>query len=206
MQSAIVQFRENVTRVRNLSSLSRTLDVQTTEALELSDLLRAEIALAVSALDYFIHEVVRLGMLDTHRGLRQRTEQFRQFRVSIGSVSEAISDPNGENWLDREIITQHSRLSFQSYENIANAVRLIREGSPWPEVATRMGLEAADIKERLGLIVDRRNKIVHESDMMQPSYLGTRWFIDHPMVEDAVSFIEEVVEAIYATVTQDTQT
>ncbi len=163
-------------------------------------MLRAELALAVSALDYFVHEIVRLGMLEIHAGSRPVASHFQRFKVDISSVSDAVADPNNNNWLEREIITQHSRISFQSYDSIRKGVRIFYGKSPWPEVSNHLGLDPQQIKERLNLIVDRRNKIVHESDMIRPSYLGIRYPVSHQMVEDSVAFIEGITEAIYETV------
>ena len=64
MQTAIDQFRWNLARVRNLGSLHSILSAQTTAALNLTDLLRSELVMTVSTLDLYVHEVVRLGMLE----------------------------------------------------------------------------------------------------------------------------------------------
>ena len=76
MQAAIEQFRVNVERVRNLGAVERALSVQTTNALDLSDILRTEIVLVVSALDHYVHEITRLGMLDIYRGNRKPSTAF----------------------------------------------------------------------------------------------------------------------------------
>jgi len=70
MQAAIDQFRTNINRVRHLGAIYRALKAQTTEVLDLSDILRAELVMAVSALDHYIHEVTRLGILETYHGSR----------------------------------------------------------------------------------------------------------------------------------------
>ena len=54
-----------------------------------------------------------------------------------------------------------------------------------------MGLPSTEIKQRLSLIVDRRNKIAHEADITLN--IGGRWMID--LVSDAIDFIETVVES-----------
>ena len=203
MQTAIDQFRMNIARVRDLGSLSRILDSQTTQALDFSDVLRAEFVLAVSALDYFIHEIVRLGMLDTYRGNRPRTPAFQRFQVSMSSVEVAISDSHNETWLEQEIISRHSYQSFQNYQNIADAIRLISTAELWPEVAGRIGLTTQELRETLGLIVSRRNRIAHQADM-DPSDPSTPLPIDNQAVDNDVNFIERIAEAIYQTVTTDT--
>lgn len=54
-----------------------------------------------------------------------------------------------------------------------------------------------EIKQQLKLIVDRRNKIAHEADIDPTLSLGNRWDMDESMVNDAVDFIEQVVESIH---------
>lgn len=199
MQEAIEQFRANIERVRNLGALAQTLNIQTTAALDFSDILRAELVLAVSALDHFVHEMVRLGMIDTYRGNRQRTPHFERFQVSISSVSQAFSAPANVDWLEQEIRSRHGHRSFQRYDNIADAIRLISDTNLWTEVAHTLGMNSQDIRTRLDLISNRRNQIAHEADM-DPSYPNRRWPIDAQMVDTSVDFIEQITEAMYAVV------
>ncbi|MBD0303213.1 MAG: hypothetical protein ICV85_13895, partial [Tolypothrix sp. T3-bin4] len=78
--------------------------------------------------------------------------------------------------------------------------RLISNKKLWEEVSINMGRlakDTEDIKNQLSLIVDRRNKIAHEADI-DPSYpIGDRWPIDELLVNEAVDFIEQVVESIH---------
>ena len=80
MQAAIDQFRRNIQRVRNLGAIYQALSAQTTQALDLSDLLRSELVMAVSALDHYIHELVRLGMLEAYQGNRVQTDASCGFK------------------------------------------------------------------------------------------------------------------------------
>ncbi|WP_293063557.1 MULTISPECIES: HEPN domain-containing protein [unclassified Moorena] len=52
----------------------------------------------------------------------------------------------------------------------------------------------------MSIIVDRRNKIAHEADINPTLGLGDRWPINEKLVNDAVDFIEEVVESIHAVI------
>ncbi|WP_293105383.1 HEPN domain-containing protein [Moorena sp. SIO3I6] len=63
-----------------------------------------------------------------------------------------------------------------------------------------MGKSATEIKQQLSIIVDRRNKIAHEADINPTLGLGDRWPINEKLVNDAVDFIEEVVESIHAVI------
>ena len=199
MQQAIDGFRANIERVNALGDISRAIDRQTTVVIDLTDLLRAQMVLSVSALDYYIHEVVRIGMMESYLGTRTRTDQFRNWNLKIADVEASILNPQTLDWLDEAVRREHGWRSFQSSENVAKAVRLIHPDPIWAAVAAQMGRSAADIRRQMDLVVDRRNKIAHEADM-DPSYPGTRWPISSVVVEDATNFISGVVEAIHTVV------
>ena len=196
MQAAIDQFRVNIARVRNLGVIHNTLNVQTTAAIDLSDILRSELVMAISALDHCIHEIVRLGMLEVYRGTRPETSAFLRFQISLESVRQAVSDPTSDDWLKNEIRERHGWRSFQQADHIADAIRLISDISLWEQVSNHLGMPSQDVKEQLNLIADRRNKIVHEADM-DPTPYNTRWPIDEVLVDDAINFIEQIAETIH---------
>jgi len=238
MQLAIEQFRLSIARVRDLIAIHNSLKSQTTPAPDVSDILRAALVLTVSALDYYIHEVVTLGMLEIYRGQRSEPSAFSRFQVSLdgarqerliaisigswleneiqqnygsffGQESRSISEVlpmienlltnklNSNYWLEAEIRENLSYKSFQQPDKIAEAIRLISAKELWKEVASKLNKPAKDIKNQLSAIVDRRNKIAHEADI-DPSYgIGSRWNIDENLVNDAVTFIEQLVENIH---------
>jgi hypothetical protein len=247
MQSALDQFRISIGRVRDLIALHNSLKATAASALDLSDILRASLVLVVSALDYYIHEVVTLGMLEIYRGQRPEpsppanTTQsaFSRFQVSLGTarqelmiaidvaswlendiqqihgstflqqshtisslipvISNSIANKLNSNisWLENEIRESLSFKSFQQPDKIADAIRLISDKKLWDEVSTKIGKPTKDIKQQLILIVDRRNKIAHEADIDPTFNIGNRWNIDEFLVNDAVDFIEQVVESIH---------
>ena len=61
MLSILQQFRENIERVQSLGGLYNVLSQQATAALDLTDLLRSQIVMVVSALDHYVHEITRVG-------------------------------------------------------------------------------------------------------------------------------------------------
>ena len=196
MKIILNQFKDNIQRIRNLNSIYAHLNSNITNIIDISDVLRAELAFAVSAFDHYIHGIVRIGMLETFNGKRSETPLFKKFNISLEKVKDAISNPASFNWLEYEIIDQHSRKSFQRSDNVSKAIRLISDVKIWEEIATRQGKNAGDLKTQLDTIVDRRNQIVHEADM-DPSSPGDRWLIDEIMINDAIDFIEKLADTIY---------
>ncbi|MCY7273562.1 MAG: hypothetical protein LH702_07405 [Phormidesmis sp. CAN_BIN44] len=119
MQSALDQFRISVGRVQDLIALHNSVKAQATGALDVSDMLRAALVLAVSALDYYVHEVVTLGMLEIHRGNRSEPppSAFSRFQVSLGGArQERLTAIDIASWLEAEIQqTQGYEFLQQSY-------------------------------------------------------------------------------------------
>lgn len=199
MQKAIDAFRDSLARVDHLAGLHKALGLLTTTAVDSSDLLRAQIVLAISALDYYVHEVTLIGMLQIYQGVRPATKAFVGYRISVGAMLSGY--PAGSTaWLEAEIRERHSFLSFQQPDKIADAIRLISDVKLWQSVAARMGEDDSNLKARLRLLVDRRNKIAHEADL-DPSYPGARWPISEADVAASRKFLSELVEAIHAVVT-----
>jgi hypothetical protein len=192
MHNALAQFQENLRRVRELGELASAVQSIITAAIDVSDILRAQIVLAVSALDNLIHEVARLGMVEASKGLRTKTDAYLRFQLPIAALENGLPFETSVGEAVRE---KHSWQSFQDPDKIADVIRLISSVQLWDAVGGELGIPPQDVKTRLKLIVDRRNKIAHEADM-DPANPGFRWPITKQLVNDAVDFIEQVCTAI----------
>lgn len=198
MQRALDSFRESMIRVANLAGLYRAIGSLTTSAVDPSDLLRAQVVLTVSALDFYVHEVTLLGMLEIYAGRRQPTKGFEKYRVSVGAMMANHPAGNGA-WLEAEIRERHSFLAFQQPDKIADAIRLFTDVKLWQAVGTALGQDDSTVKSELRLIVDRRNKIAHEADL-DPSYPGARWPISEADAERSRNFVESLVGAMHTAI------
>jgi hypothetical protein len=196
MQAALDAFERNILRVRALHALHDAFSKQVTSAIDLSDLLRAEIVLGVSALDHYIHELTRLGMLECWTGSRKSTDAYERFPLPM-SLASTLSNPStAPATIEDAIRSRHSFLSFQHPDRIADAVRLFSEVKLWEEVGTQLGTTGKEVKTALLLVIDRRNKIAHEADI-DPSYPGQRWPIDSALVESTLDKLEAIARAIF---------
>lgn len=197
MQKAIEQFRSSMDRVRHLGGLHQAMLSLTTNAVDASDLLRAQLVLGVSSLDYYVHEVTALGMVAVFEGRRPPTPAFLKYRIAMDSLLSGSSSMRG--WFESDIRERHSYLSFQQPDKIADAIRLFSPVKLWQNIAQQLSLPEQDVKVRLKLIVDRRNKIAHEADI-DPSYPNMRWPISKPDVDQSLAYIDQICESIYVAV------
>jgi hypothetical protein len=157
MQSALDQFRISIGRVRDLIDLHNSVKAQATGARDVSDMLRAALVLAVSALDYYVHEVVTLGMLEIHRGQRSEptpsanTTQsaFSRFQVSLGGArQERLAAIDIASWLETEIEQTHGYAFLQQSYTVAALIPAI-SSSVVKRLNNASWLEN-EIRERLG--------------------------------------------------------
>ena len=157
MQSALDQFRISIGRVRDLIALHNSFKAQATGALDVSDMLRAALVLAVSALDYYVHEVVTLGMLEIHRGQRSEpipsanTTQsaFSRFQVSLGGArQDRLTAIDIASWLEADIQKAQGYEFLQQSQTISTLIPTI-SSSILNRLNNTSWLES-EIRERLG--------------------------------------------------------
>jgi len=135
-------------------------------------------------------------MIEAYRGNRPRTGRFLRFQVSLENALTGIVDKAGEQWIDSKIRTHNRYRSFQDPGRISEAIRLISDISLWENVGRRMGSAPKEVTEDLRRIIDRRNQIAHEADMVLSPF-EERWPMDRMMVSNAVDMVEKIAEAIY---------
>jgi len=157
MQSALDQFRISIGRVRDLIALHNFVKAQATGALDVSDMLRAALVLAVSALDYYVHEIVTLGMLEIHRGQRSEpipsanTTQsaFSRFQVSLGGArQDRLTVIDLAAWLEADIQQAQGYKFPQQSQTISTLIPIISSS-----ILNRLNNTAwleREIRERLG--------------------------------------------------------
>ncbi|ANO13116.1 Uncharacterised protein [Mycobacteroides abscessus subsp. massiliense] len=197
-------FERSLTRARDMMGLASSLANTTSGVMDVSDVHRAAFVQGVSAFDTFVHEEIRARILDIFASGSPMPKALQKFRVSLASVQIAVGG-SGLGWLETEIREQHALLSFQKPDKVADAVRLISDVQLWKALAGHLGQgslggETGDLilKRRLTLIADRRNTIVHQSDL-DPTPPGD---VLYPMaratVEDALLFLDQIARGIQA--------
>lgn len=219
MQEAKKTFIECIDSTRRLFSiydfLSERIHLSPNEIL---DVLRSQIVYSVSALDRFIHEIVRIGLLEIFDDRRVCTSKFKAQSFSAQSVkhimrslkankSPITSDDLPENILNKEISHKLITFSFQSPEKIKDALSYIwTEPQKMAVLADKMNVEGNLINDKqkfleqqLELIVERRNQIVHESDFNPVT--GERRNITRDEVKENIDFIERLGMAIFDEIT-----
>ncbi len=198
MNNALQQFKNNIRSCNELMALYDHLAFHLLLPNDLNDLLRAQFVNSISALDRLIHELIRIGSVQTFIGARPRTPKFDTFSISLNTYFNCLNNPlpSTEYWFEQEVILKHKHLSFQDPEKISEGLSLIwLETHKWGVLSSKMGIDERSLKTRLKTIVSRRNQIVHEADINPLT--NSLSPIDRTEVQHTVNFINELGLTIY---------
>lgn len=197
MYSSLSKFKQNIVSVRELATLHDYLCGSLKGPFTFDDLLRFQIVYAVSALDKLIHDIVRIGMIGIFTGIRTPTTKYLCEKISLSAYAtlSAATIPPKEFYFEQEIIAKFRFVSFQSPENIADGLSYIwEEKHKWQKIAAAMAMDEDEIRTQLRLVIDRRNKIVHEADVDIAS--GAKFGVTKTDCEAIVPFLERCGEEI----------
>jgi hypothetical protein len=177
--------------------------------LQPDELLRAEWAMRVSALDLYVHEVVAQNLLQIFQGTRPVCPGYSKLQISSDALMRIHANGpgiNSDTAFDLEIRTKLARITYQFPDDIADGIRMVSPIELWTEIVQHNGStpatmksDAATLKAELTQIVNRRNKIVHEGDL-QPGVPRVPWPIARQDVDRVKATIERVVNGIQAKV------
>lgn len=169
MLKAIQLFRSNRSRILDLGAV---YDLWIGQApllqKQLDEILRAQLVLAVSAFDTFIHDCVRIGIIRQSMTSSTLSNSLKKFPIpfeDLQIINGLATMADKAIYLDGVIKRVNSKDSYQSPTSIEYALGLLGVNGIWSKVALSMKMPANDVKAELANIVNRRNKIAHESDL-----------------------------------------
>lgn len=201
MHNSLLLFVKSINETRDLSALYLYLSNQMGIPYAFDDLLRAQLVYSVGAIDKLIHDVIRIGMRDTYLGNRLPTPKYLKDSISLQlhNTLKSATVPPPEFIFETEVSQKLRWQSFQKPSNIAEGLALIwDEKFKWDVIAASMGRPVEDVKFKLNFYSDRRNAIVHESDM--DPMTNNKTAIDKAFVTEATDLIENCGKCIVALV------
>lgn len=199
MKNALNIFKALIEQGTISDGLYQYLDSQKIH-LDFSDLLRWQWILSVSALDRYIHDIVRIGMVQAFEMKRPQTPKFKTFHIGMNEFANITTAPIPAIEFEREVARQHSFLAFQFPDKIADALAYIwDEKNKWDIISSNMNstITPRDLKTKLTNIVTRRNQIVHEGDCLTVLLPLQQQPVSLADTKDVIKFITELAEAIY---------
>ena len=201
MHNALSLFRKNIEEAKSLIPVYEYLEISLVTPLSFDDLLRAQIVYSVSAFDKLMHDLIRIGMVEIFMGNRPTTPQYLTETITISTYSELISPTflPKELVFEQAIVRKLKTVSYQTPENVAKGLSYIwNEPQKWQRIASNMAMDTETVKTELKLIVDQRNRIVHEADINPLT--NQKYSITKSDSQSVTDFLQKAGEAIYTLV------
>ncbi|HAS6378524.1 TPA: hypothetical protein RQJ86_000173 [Vibrio vulnificus] len=199
MHNAFGVFKENIQQTKAISDLYNYLTTQLGQNGHMADdLLRAQMVYAVSAFDKLMHDLIRIGLMEIFEGKRPETAKYSNEPIQMQFVN-AIKNatiPPPEYYFEQAMIQKLKVMSFQDPNKVVDGLAFIwDESQKWQKIAAELQCDDKSLKTDLKLIVERRNKIVHEADINALD--GSKLSIDTESSGKAISLLENLGTVIF---------
>ena len=169
------------------------------------DLGRLALVMAIAAVDAYMHALVLSRVSDVRTELPKSLKRIDiDFEWLTYLAEETVSAQRASKKKRPWVTVKHAlqerllRETFQSYDAVGSAMAMAGVDKAWSSVAQKMGCSADDIKNRLSVIVHRRNKIVHEGDLRRlarPRKIQHSP-IDLANVQEEIDWLDKLLAAI----------
>lgn len=193
MSNEKVFFDTQIGSLRSLSSIYQYLQ-DNASMMDADSLLRSEYVLIVSTFDNYLHNIVRRKIRENFFASQPLPNDFALSIEVCQLIRNEPTESIQQSILDGALRQHLEKDSFQSPRSVEYALGLIQINHVWRNASTIIGDTPENIRNRLALIVKRRNQIAHESDI-DPSTSMPRT-IDLATVTECRSFLEKLVESI----------
>jgi len=168
MYNSFSLFEKNIEQTKELSSLYQYLESTITSPLSFDDILRSKIVYSVSAFDKLMHDLIRIGIVDTFAGNRSPTPKYLSDPITLNLHNQLVAAtiPPKEFYFEQAIFNKLKVISYQDPSKISDGLSYIwDEKQKWKKIAEGMTRPEDSVKTKLKLIASRRNTIVHEADI-----------------------------------------
>ncbi len=163
-------FRENIQSVESKFGLSSTL-IEIGKHKEADDIFRSQIMFLESAFDFYMHEIVKLGItciFKSNWNADSKTEKYKNLMIEMQYVERALYT-NDDSWLSDWITKKYASITLMSYDAfkaICNLLELNIKNIADNSFYEEGGRESTKIKLKkfLNDLYNRRNYIAHQSD------------------------------------------
>ena len=200
MRNPKTSFDLNIKSLKELHEIHRIFELKM-PAMDLSEVLRAEYVMIVSALDCYIHDIVRTKMkrlMFDNIAISALPSHFSSFKIPLGKAKQLLDAQTEE---EKDAIVSQTlketlyKFSFESEQTVEQAMSYIGIKGVWTKLKPYMSMEPCDIKTNLNIIVRRRNSIAHQSDISNLTTME-KDSITRDDVDVVMEFIKKLVDGM----------
>lgn len=188
------QFNSSIEVVRQKDEIIQFLSAHGQSTLEIR---QSQIILLMSALDLYIHDIVKYCIIQKFNGNQTKTKQYKELLIPMQSVELAIQNPESSDWLDEVITSINQYKSFTSYGKIKNQLEAVGlKSKKFNELVlkTESDFGVSDLIEKLRSL---RNRLAHQD---QESINSLELELTEEKINQYIGFIYQLVQDIHQTI------
>lgn len=188
------QFNSSIEVVRQKDEIIQFLSAHGQSILEIR---QSQIILLMSALDLYIHDIVKYCIIQKFNGNQTKTKQYKELLIPMQSVELAIQNPESSDWLDEVITSINQYKSFTSYGKIKNQLEAVGlKSKKFNELVlkTESDFGVSDLIEKLRSL---RNRLA-DQDQESINSLGSE--LTEEKINQYIGFIYQLVQDIHQTI------
>jgi hypothetical protein len=188
-------FELDIQRARDLIGLGQAVGSLTVGTVDSSDMFRAGLVQAVAAMDHYFHGVILDRAVDILLGHTSISGRHRRIGLQLDAVRDILTAPtltDRELGIRKHVAVQLAKETFQAADEIGAGLALVGVPKIW---TIAFPGNAPAMQTALGVVVTRRNRIVHQADgdPLNPGHVTPLTSSD---ALDAISAVEGTVLTI----------
>lgn len=192
------QFEQDAARARDLVGLGQAIGSMTCGRVDASDLFRSALVQAVAGLDAYVHGVTLDRSVDILLGRISGGAPRGKFGLNFRAVQAllAAATPAETELAARTYIAQRLALeTFQRPDDIGAALSMVGVSKVWSRAFPQ---DVEGTRTALGLVVARRNRIVHSCDVdpLNPGSITAISAADALLAVDTIATIVLAVDPL----------
>lgn len=163
------------------------------------DIWRSQLVFLDGALDFYIHELSKYGILKMFNGEWEKTQKYQNLTMTMSTVETGLRSPESCQWLADYLDSALGKDTYMSFSTVKDQMNLL--GLDLKEIADEAFCVQGSrdntkdqMKDWLNRLFFRRNRIVHQSD--RESRDAQRAPVERADVQAFVDQIQKIVEAI----------
>lgn len=188
------QFNSSIEVVRQKDEIIQFLSAHGQSTLEIR---QSQIILLMSALDLYIHDIVKYCIIQKFNGNQTKTKQYKELLIPMQSVELAIQNPESSDWLDEVITNINQYKSFTSYGQIKNQLEAVGlKSKKINELVLKIESDfgVSNLIEKLRLL---RKRLAHQD---QQSITSLESELTEEKINQYIGFIYQLVQDIHQTI------
>ena len=186
-------FDENIVLIEKQFSTAEIL-ISAGKKSDAEDVWRSQIVFLDSALDFYIHEITKYGIMNIFEDTWPKNDKYNKLKVDMRQVEIGLKNTEDSECFKDFVNELNEKKCFMSYEKIKEQLTVIGLNFKKIEKAAFNGA-VEKFESKVEGLFKRRNMIAHQSDREHAT--AERNEISRPAVEGFISDTKKIVEAIH---------